>query len=165
MKVWMKLAKKIRKLQLFEIWQYQRAILVKIVTSCGQLSVCFVQEISCFSTFRMTCDWDNFLLWNHNVASKNVFYVRYMHRHCLTLWRLHLKKMVELWCLYCMMMVKWTNKQPGTQKFGNSCSHYQDIYDWISPLNKRSGRPKIRLYLHMWWVMTDTILWHFKGIV
>ena len=31
------------------------------------------------------------------------------------------------------------NKQPGIQKFWNLCSQYQDIYDWISPLNKRSG--------------------------
>ena len=43
----------------------------------------------------------------------------------LTLWRLHFKN-VELWCLCCMMMFRWTNKQPGIQKFWNLCSHYQD---------------------------------------
>ena len=43
-----------------------------------------------------------------------------------------LKKFVELWYLCCMMF-RWTNK------FWNWCSQYQDIYDWISPLNKRSG--------------------------
>ena len=51
--------------------------------------------------------------------------------------------MVGLWCLCCMMMFRWTNKHPGIQKFWNLCGLYQDIYDWISPLNKRSGRPFI----------------------
>ena len=53
-------------------------------------------------------------------------------------------------CLWvcCMMMFRWTNKQPGIQKFWNLCGHYQDIYDWISPLglsplNKWSGLPFI----------------------
>ena len=40
-------------------------------------------------------------------------------------------------------MFRWTNKQPGIQKFWNLCGHYQDIYDWISPLNKSSGLPFI----------------------
>ena len=35
--------------------------------------------------------------------------------------------------------VQKVNKQPGMQKFWNWCSHYQEIYDWISPLNKRAG--------------------------
>ena len=52
-------------------------------------------------------------------------------------------KIVELWCLCCMMMFRWTNKQPGIQQFWNWCSHYQYIYDWISPLNKCSGLPFI----------------------
>ena len=50
-----------------------------------------------------------------------------------------LKKVVELWCRCCIMMFRWISKQPGVQKFWNLCSHYQGIYDWISPLNKRSG--------------------------
>ena len=41
------------------------------------------------------------------------------------------------------MMFRWINKQPGIQKFWNVCSHYQDIYDWISLLNKWSGSPFI----------------------
>ena len=49
------------------------------------------------------------------------------------------KKIVELWCLCCIMMFRKVNKQPGMQKFWNWCSHYQEIYDWISPLNKRAG--------------------------
>ena len=48
------------------------------------------------------------------------------------------KKIVELWCLCCMMMFRWTNKQSGIQWFWHLCGHYQDIYDWISPLNKPS---------------------------
>ena len=40
-----------------------------------------------------------------------------------------------------MMMFRWSNKQPGIQKIRNLCGHYQDIYDWKSPLNKRSGLP------------------------
>ena len=66
---------------------------------------------------------------------------RWLTLNTLTL-RLHLKKF-ELWCLCCMVMFRWTNKQPRIQKFWNVCSHYQDIYDWISPLNKRSGLPFI----------------------
>ena len=46
---------------------------------------------------------------------------------------------VELWCLCCMMMFRWVNKQPGIQMFWNLCCHSKDINDWISPLNKRSG--------------------------
>ena len=51
----------------------------------------------------------------------------------------------ELWCtcMCCMMMFRWAIKQPGIQKFWNLCGLYQDIYDWISPLDKRSGRPFI----------------------
>ena len=52
-------------------------------------------------------------------------------------------KNFELWCLCWKMMFRWTIKQPGIQKFWNLCNLYQDIYDWISPLNKRSGRPFI----------------------
>ena len=37
-----------------------------------------------------------------------------------------------------MMMFRWINKQPGIQKFWHFCGHYQDIYDWILPLNKPS---------------------------
>ena len=33
-------------------------------------------------------------------------------------------------------MFRRVNKQQGMQKFWNWCSHYQEIYDWISPLNK-----------------------------
>ena len=28
----------------------------------------------------------------------------------------------------CLMMFRWINKQPGIQKFWNSCSRYQNIY-------------------------------------
>ena len=49
------------------------------------------------------------------------------------------KKIVELWYLCCIMVFRKVNKQPGMQKFWNWCSHYQEIYDWISPLNKRAG--------------------------
>ena len=52
-----------------------------------------------------------------------------------------LKKIVELWCLCGIMVFRRVNKQPGKQKFWNWCSHYQEIYDWISPLNKQSGSP------------------------
>ena len=44
-----------------------------------------------------------------------------------------------LWSLCRVMMFRWTNKQPGIQTFWNLCGHYQDIYDWISPLNKWSN--------------------------
>ena len=38
-----------------------------------------------------------------------------------------------------IMMFRKVNKQPGMQQFWNWCSHYQGIYDWIAPLNKRAG--------------------------
>ena len=41
------------------------------------------------------------------------------------------------------MMFRWINKQPGMQKFWNWCSHYQEIYDWISTFNKQSDLPFI----------------------
>ena len=41
------------------------------------------------------------------------------------------------------MVFRGVNKQPEMQKFWKWCSHYQEIYDWISPLNKRSGLPFI----------------------
>ena len=47
-------------------------------------------------------------------------------------------KIVKLWCLCCMMMFRWTNKQPGIQEFWHLWGLYQDIYEYdcISPLNK-----------------------------
>ena len=52
-------------------------------------------------------------------------------------------KIVELWCLCCIMIFRWIRKQPGIQKCWHLCSHYKDICDWISSLNKRSGLPSI----------------------
>ena len=34
--------------------------------------------------------------------------------------------------LCCIMMLTWINKQPRMQKFWDWCSHYQEIYGWIS---------------------------------
>ena len=45
-------------------------------------------------------------------------------------------KYFELSCLCCILMFRWINKLPGIQQFWNLCSHYQDIYDWISPFEK-----------------------------
>ena len=47
------------------------------------------------------------------------------------------------------MMFRRVNKQPGMQKCWKWCSHYQEINDWISPLNKRSGSPFILTQLSM----------------
>ena len=83
-------------------------------------------------------------LWNANLSkSMQPAHTREQHRikdivsHCGGL--ILLLKRLELWCLCCMMMFRWINKQPGIQKFWNLCSHHQEIYDWISPLNKPSG--------------------------
>ena len=56
-------------------------------------------------------------------------------QHCRVLIQ---KKSWTLMSVNCIMMFRWINEQPGIQKFGNLCSHYQDIYDWISPFNKLS---------------------------
>ena len=53
---------------------------------------------------------------------------------------------IELYCMCCIMLFRWINKNPGTQKFFNWCGHYQDTNDWISPLNKPSG---------LWFVLTQ----------
>ena len=37
------------------------------------------------------------------------------------------------------MMFRKVNKQPGMQEFDIDAVTYQEIYDWISPLNKRAG--------------------------
>ena len=37
-------------------------------------------------------------------------------------------------------MFRKVNKQPGMQKFPQLMSHYQEIYDWILPLNKLAGQ-------------------------
>ena len=62
-------------------------------------------------------------------------------------------KKIELWCLCCMMMFRWTNKQPGMQNIRHLYSHYQA--DWISPLNKRSGLPFILTQQSMWRIESD----------
>ena len=49
-------------------------------------------------------------------------------------------------CLCCIMMFRWINTQPGIHKLWHWCSHYQDIYDWISPFNKPSG---------LWFILTQ----------
>ena len=45
-------------------------------------------------------------------------------------------KTLEFWCLCCILMFRWINKQRRIQTFWKLCYHYQEIYDWISPLNK-----------------------------
>ena len=46
------------------------------------------------------------------------------------------------------MMFRWTNKQPEMQKKNwNWCSQYQEIYDWISPLNKRQSMGKMSMVI------------------
>ena len=52
----------------------QRTIF-KMVGSCGQLSIMFCTWN--FMFFHFSGDWDNFLLWNQDMTSKNVFYMAY----------------------------------------------------------------------------------------
>ena len=44
------------------------------------------------------------------------------------------------------MMLSWTNKQQGLQKYSKLYSHNQDIYDWISLFNKLLG---------LWFILTQ----------
>ena len=46
------------------------------------------------------------------------------------------KKKMNFDICVILVMSRWIYKQPGIQQFWNLCCHYQDIYDWISPLNK-----------------------------
>ena len=50
---------------------HQRAI-VKIMDHS-----CFIHEISFPPPPHFLCDWDNFLLWNHDMALKNASYLSY----------------------------------------------------------------------------------------
>ena len=52
-------------------------------------------------------------------------------------------KIVELWCLCCIMMFRWINKQQGMQEFWHLFSQYEEIYDWISSFNIQSVLPFI----------------------
>ena len=54
----------------------------------------------------------------------------------LWLWRLDLKKLNFAVCVITYMMFRWINNNQEYKTFFNLCSHYQDIYDWISPFNK-----------------------------
>ena len=54
-------------------------------------------------------------------------------------------------CLCCVMMFRWTNKQPGIQMFWNWCSHYQEIHNWTSLCNKSSGLRFILTQQSMAW--------------
>ena len=71
--------------------------------------------------------------WGGGVLCTNINtgMFHWSERCCLTLRRLHLK-IVELWCLCCMMMFRWTIKQPGMQKFWNFCGLYQDVHVWLN---------------------------------
>ena len=57
---------------------------------------------------------------------------------------------VELWCLWCILMFRRVNKQSRIQKYSNSCCYHQDIYDWISPLNKQFGSLFILPHAYSW---------------
>ena len=60
---------------------------------------------------------------------------------------LNIKKLLNFDdCLGCIMMFRWINKQPEIRKFWNWCCHYQEIYDWISPLFLETVLHKIMVY-------------------
>ena len=101
----------------------------------------FVWRIICVIDICL-CDWLS------DWVSLKVISV--LQKHCGG----SIKKIVELWCLCCIMMFRRVNKQPGMQKFWNWCSHYQEIYDWISPPNKRSG----------WTFILDTVVYGGKWV-
>ena len=45
----------------------------------------------------------------------------------------------DVWVLLgSMMMFRWLIKQPGIQKFGKACSHYQDMNDYHQSINRRT---------------------------
>ena len=70
-----------------------------------------------------------------------------------------------------IMMFRRVNKQPGIQKFWNWCSRYQEIYYWISPLNKRSGSP-VTIYSNtvvyggkwVWWIWSLVYFHSFEAL-
>ena len=53
----------------FKFSNYQRVI-IKMVTSCGQLPLCFVHFPP------VSCDWDNYFFCNHDMASKQECFLR-----------------------------------------------------------------------------------------
>ena len=85
----------------------------------------------------------SFHVRNLNVVPLQIdSYTLIHYRHCLTLWRLHLIFFFTLMSvLYDVQMDHYTARNTKVLKL---CGLYQDINDWISPLNKQSGRPFIR---------------------
>ena len=60
------------------------------------------------------------------------------------------------------------NKQPGMQKFLNWRSYYQEIYDWISSLNKQSGSRFINTVVYggkwVWWIWSFVYFHSFEAL-
>ena len=86
---------------------------------------------------RSRSPWN--LFWHQKIYCyklKALFYtVEARFKSCWTL-------MSVLYAVY-----RWIINSPaGIQFFWNWCDHYQDIYDWISPLNKPSG---------LWFILTQ----------
>ena len=52
-------------------------------------------------------------------------------------------KIVKLWCLCCMMMFRWPTNSQEYKRVEIHAVTIKIYYDWISPLNKRSGTPFI----------------------
>ena len=55
--------------------------------------------------------------------------------------------------------VRMDNKQPWIQQFWNACCHYEDIYHWISPLNKWSGSP-LSQHSSLWGEIQSLVYFH-----
>ena len=90
------------------------------------------------------CWWiinNNVAIWKAWNERRGMIYVCTCLKTLFNIVEDWLKKLLNLnWCL-CSIMFRRVNNKPGMQKFWNWCSHYQENYDWISPLNKRSGWP------------------------
>ena len=117
-------------------WPYWQ----KVFKYCGEIQCQGDLKLLSLIVLGCTCTW---------YSNQNIWLAFDMFRTLFNIVDTWLKKKIELWCLCCTMMFRWINKQPGIQKFWNWCSHYQDIYDWISPLNKPSGRSGL------WFILTQ----------
>ena len=119
------------------------SLLLKVITWCNRYTQ---YELPCKAIVNL---FDN--IW---IADGQAFHLQNTHKSIEILFsktlntlfniveapfkkKLNFDVCVVWWCSDGPLNSQWI------QKFWHLCGLYQDIYDWISPLNKQSGRPFI----------------------
>ena len=99
-----------------------------------------MKHVWCVSNFNLTWVIDQFAHEYFCCSKYSNYGVTDILKTLFNIVEAPLKKIVFDTCLCCMMIFRWTNKQPGIQSFEiDAITTCIKIYDWISPLNKSSG--------------------------